>query len=75
MRGKPKYTYGDIVKFKLDDKIKTGIIAIVDSWGTFEDNSDASYDILNKEENTLYKHFREDSVIEKIGSIPENEIW
>ena len=75
MRGKPKYNYGDVVKFKCGDDIKEGIIAIIDRWGTFEDNSDVSYDIMNKEENILYKHFGEKFVIEKIGEVPEEEIW
>jgi len=75
MVGKPKYTYGDVVEFKYGDGVKTGIIAIVDRYGTFMDDSDASYDILNKQENILYKHFREDFVIQKIGEIPEEEIW
>ena len=75
MLGKPKYNYGDVVKFKLGDDIKEGIIAIIDKYGTFEDNSDVSYDIMNKKENILYKHFGEKFVIEKIGQIPEEEIW
>ena len=75
MVGKPKYTYGDVVEFKCVDGVKTGIVAIVDRYGTFMDDSDVSYDILNKQENILYKHFREDFVIQKIGEIPEEEIW
>ena len=75
MLGKPKYNYGDIVKFKFNDDVKEGIIAIIDRWGTFEDDSDVSYDIMNKEENILYKHFGEKFVIEKIGEVPEEEIW
>ena len=75
MRGNPKYTYGDVVKFRLEGGVKQGVIAIVDRRGTFEDDSDASYDILVKEENTLYKHFGEKYVIEKVGEIPEEEVW
>ena len=30
MLGKPKYNYGDVVKFKLGDDVKEGIIAIID---------------------------------------------
>lgn len=67
MLGKPKYKCGDIVKFKFDNTIKEGVIAIVDKYGTFEDNSDVSYDILVKSENTLYKHFQEPLVVEKLG--------
>ena len=75
MLGKPKYNYGDVVKFKLGDDIKEGIIAIIDRWGTFFDDSDVSYDIMNKEENILYKHCGEKYVIEKIGEVPKEEIW
>lgn len=35
------------------------VIYIIDKYGTFEDNSDVSYDILVKEENCLYKHINE----------------
>ena len=75
MLGKPKYNYGDVVKFKLGDDVKEGIIAIIDRYGTFEGSSDVSYDIMNKEENILYKHFGEKYIIEKIGEVPEEEIW
>ena len=67
MRGNPKYIYGDIVKFKFNDTEKIGIVAIIDAYGTFADDSDVSYDLMVKDENTLYKHFREDFLIEKIG--------
>lgn len=75
MLGKPKFTYGDVVEFRHGNDTKTGIVAIVDRYGTWEDGSDVSYDILNKDENILYKHFREDYVIKKIGEVPEGEIW
>lgn len=63
MIGKPKYTRGQVVKFKVQDETKEGVIAIIDKWGTFEDNSDVSYDILVGDENCLYKHIREDYVV------------
>lgn len=73
---KPKYTYGDIVKFKFNDNdIKEGVIAIVDAYGTFERPGIVSYDILVKSENILYKHFIEPWVIEKTGRIDEKDIW
>ena len=84
MIGQPKYTYGDIVHFKVNYKdekgithneIKEGVIAIIDKYGTFFDSSDVSYDILVKSENMLYKHFSENSIVEKIGQMPEEEIW
>ena len=67
MIGKPKYDFDDIVKFEFDNKIKTGVIYIVDKYGTFEQNEEVSYDILVEEENTLYKHIREHFVVEKVG--------
>lgn len=75
MLGEPKYTYGDVVKFKCGDEIITGVVAIIDKWGTFGDDSDVSYDLMRKENNTLYKHFNERSIVEKIGHVPEEEIW
>lgn len=39
------------------------MIEIIDAFGTFEDNSDVSYDIMVAEENCLYKHIREDFII------------
>lgn len=59
MLGKPKFNYGDVVKFKLDNTIKEGIVYIIDKYGTFEDDSDVSYDIFVKTENCLYKHVTE----------------
>lgn len=80
MIGKPKYTEGDIVKFSFkyyDDNWyeEKGIIAIVDEYGTFENNSDVSYDILNKEDKLLYKHIQEKYVLEKIGEVNPDTIW
>lgn len=59
MIGNPKYNVGDNVSFMLQDEKKNGDIYIIDKYGTFEDNSDVSYDILVKEENCLYKHINE----------------
>ena len=76
MRGYPKYKFGDVVEFEFADLgKKSGVVAIIDRYGTFMDQSDVSYDILNKEENMLYKHCREDHIIGKIGEVPESEIW
>ena len=74
MLGKPKYTYGDVVKFECDGE-KTGAVAIIDRYGTFEQNEEPSYDLLNKDENILYKHCRESWIIEKVGEMPREEIW
>lgn len=62
-----KYNKYDIVKFDaclLGDVTKTfeGYIAIVDRYGTFEQNEEPSYDVYVSEMNTLFKHIREHSV-------------
>lgn len=59
MKGKPKFKEGDKVEFSFRDGAKVGIVWIVDKWGTFDDPTDASYDIYVESENTLYKHFSE----------------
>ena len=61
MKGNPKFQYGNLVKFELNGEIKEGIVYIIDKYGTFEDDSDVSYDILvtNEKENCLYKHINE----------------
>ena len=38
---------------------KVGVVFVVDAYGTFFDDSDASYDIMVEKENMLYKHFTE----------------
>ena len=75
MRGFPKYKIGDVVRFRFRDEEKTGIVAIIDAFGTFEDPSDVSYDIMSKDENALYKHLIEPRVIEKIGEVDPGVIW
>ena len=64
MIGHPKYKRDDVVSFKFKDEVKTGTVYIVDSYGTFEQNEEPSYDILVESENTLYKHVRESKVDE-----------
>lgn len=59
MVGNPKYKIGDNVSFTLENEIKQGEIYIVDKYGTFEDDSDVSYDIFVKSDNVLYKHVKE----------------
>lgn len=75
MLGFPKYDLGDVVEFDLNDKTYTGIVAIIDKYGTFRDNTDVSYDILCKDENVLYKHIREDWITQKVGTSPKSDIW
>ena len=65
MLGKPKFNYGDKVSFEIDGETLVGEIHIIDRWGTFFDDSDASYDILVENdprhggEKCLYKHISE----------------
>lgn len=78
MKGYPKYEFGDMVRFKYGDTVKTGVIVIIDKYGTWEDGSDVSYDIMVKEDNCLYKHIKEDTITEKIGHATNeemNKIW
>lgn len=83
MLGKPKYTYGDLVQFKISfdadqpPVVKTGKIVIIDRWGTWEQDQDVSYDIMvadDGERGTLYKHFTESSIIKKIDAVPRPEV-
>lgn len=64
MIGKPKFEYGQKVRFTISDQNgnsikKIGTIEIIDRYGTFFDTSDVSYDILVEDENCLYKHITE----------------
>lgn len=62
MKGYPKYKIGDKVHFEITTANKTysedGEIVVVDKYGTFEDNSDVSYDI-KLEDGTWWKHIKE----------------
>lgn len=68
MRGKPKFEVGDAVRFGFEGYEKVGVIYIVDKYGTFEDPTDVSYDILVETENILYKHFPERKVVGLISN-------
>lgn len=59
MKGKPRFKIGDEVCFEWKGETKVGIVFVVDAYGTFFDDSDASYDIKVEKENMLYKHFNE----------------
>ena len=79
MKGQPKFNCKDIVKFKLQDKEYIGEVWIVDKYGTWDDPSDVSYDILvenafkegdehyhpNGNNDCLFKHITE-KLVEKI---------
>lgn len=62
MKGKPKYKVGDRVRFECNGELVDGNVYIVDSFGTWEDPSDVSYDILS-DQDCLYKHIREDYIL------------
>ena len=63
MRGKPKFKIGDSVQFILDNEgMFHGEVYIVDAYGTFENPSDVSYDIMVDDYNgapCLFKHITE----------------
>ena len=63
MVGEPKYKRGQFVRFEISGEIMEGTIEIIDTYGTWEDPSDVSYDILCMNENMLYKHIREDCIL------------
>lgn len=67
MKGCPKYKKGQMVKFLLANEAKKGSIYIIDEYGVFEDASDVSYDIFVEPENCLYKHIREDLIMQNIN--------
>ena len=64
--GKPKYKYGDIVRFYFDtgkEKIEHyGKIEIIDPYGTFGQSQEVSYDIMGLDEKALSKHVVESNV-------------
>lgn len=63
MLGKPKYKQDDVVHFKIEDRLITGIVYIVDAYGVCEVNQ-PSYDIIVEEgdERILFKHIPESYV-------------
>ena len=69
MIGKPKYKREDNVAFMFNGVEKCGVIYIVDSYGTFGQNEEPSYDIYYPLENCLFKHVRESEVLGKIEEI------
>lgn len=65
MLGKPKYIYGDKVKFLCEREEMIGIIYVVDAYGTFFQNEEPSYDIMVgvEEKRCLYKHINESLIL------------
>lgn len=65
MIGKPKFKYGDVVEFMYNNEKIVGTVEIIDSYGTYFDKSDVSYDIMcdnYKGQPMFFKHVREDGV-------------
>ena len=62
---KNKYNYAALVEFKFtfDNKTRNlqGYVAIIDKYGTFEQNEEPSYDVL-VDNFGLVKHIREHSL-------------
>ena len=62
MKGQPKFKYGDKVTFTWGkDEEKEGTIYIIDKYGTWDDPSDVSYDIMSEDNGRkcLFKHITE----------------
>jgi len=64
MLGFPKFSINDEVSFNIDGTIMRGVIAVVDAFGNFYDNSNVSYDIFADDE-CLYKHISESAVFSR----------
>ena len=67
MLGKPKYKVGTTVKFIFRNQLKTGVIWIVDKYGTWDYTEDVSYDIMVKSDGTFISctHYRRENEIFK----------
>jgi hypothetical protein len=65
MLGKPKHKVGDTVKFIFNNELKTGVIWVVDRFGTFDYTEDVSYDIMVESENMFYKHIPEKYIVQR----------
>ena len=80
MLGKPKYHVGDLVEFNFNGNTLTGLIAIVEAYGTLEQNKEPSYDIEGisevngKREPCLYKHCTESNIMIKGKFIPSKSV-
>lgn len=68
MLGKPKFAIDDVVRFRIADRTLIGTIVVIDEYGTWEDASDVSYDIMVTLENTLYKHIPECLILSKLSN-------
>lgn len=64
MLGSPKFKRGDKVVFTIDGRDVEGEVYIIDAYGTWQDNTDVSYDILVNDGDcgALYKHISEHGI-------------
>lgn len=53
------------MKFIVCNELKTGVIWVVDRFGTWNYTEDVSYDIMVESENCLYKHIPEKYVVKR----------
>lgn len=71
MKGKPQFKLGDRVQFTLPEEgTFHGEVYIIDPYGTWDDPSDVSYDIMvdewgPKKEQCLFKHITEKLVVKE----------
>lgn len=71
MVGHPKYNWGDLVLFQVDNNVYSGQIVVVDTNGLFGDNSDVFYDIFYYDAEkihdiAIYKHIPESCIIKEL---------
>ena len=61
------YDYDDVVSFEIGGNIYTGKIAVVDRYGTFEQDEEPSYDIFvgDNGNEILYKHIRQSWIVKE----------
>ena len=75
---KVEFEVGPIVSYSGDvikdgPQLLTGVIEIIDKYGTFEQHDEPSYDIYRKEDNALYKHCRQSSIKRSLGEAGSEE--
>lgn len=65
--GRLRYSYKDVVEFNSgEDCTKVRQIHVIDAYGTFEQSSEPSLDVLVEDDNCLYKHICESDIAKKL---------
>lgn len=54
----------DVVRFRVEDKILTGVVAVRDVYYDDDNNETIEYDIIADEDGVLYKHVPENFIVE-----------